>query len=271
MTLHSNFWINQGLIAVLIPSAIFITLSVIAHGFKFRKPRFVSAIDNVVLFFLNGFLYGLFFVGLAKAAKSHYLDIIPSLSAEFWQPVPMVLATLIALVVFDFVNYWNHRLLHTRLVWGVHAVHHSDQHMTWTTSYRVHLFEGFLMALGVIVMSAWMNIPIEALGIAGLIHGAYNKYVHCQLGWTHGVLRKWLISPNYHRWHHADNPASYNKNFGDIFAIWDRMFGTQYDPGLCETPIGLSDGPHSLIDMLVHPFKYWWVEYLAPKKPVETL
>lgn len=268
MDLLSNFWINQLLLAVLLPGVLFVTISLAARRFKIKgfydDDRVKSAIDNIALFFINGFLYGILFTSVAAAAKAAMADTVPQVSSIFWDAWPVWATVLVAVMVLDCVNYWNHRLLHTRFFWGVHAVHHADKHMTWTTSYRVHVLEGLLMAFGVILLSGWINLPIEAVATAGIIQGLHNKYVHCQLGWTHGPLRRWIISPNNHRWHHASVPEAYNKNFGDMFTIWDRVFGTYYDPAICDVPIGLDEGPHSLVDIMIHPFAYWLREYIRP-------
>lgn len=268
MTLSSNFWINNFLLAVVLPGALFLCVSLVARKFRsdgfYNESRVKSAIDNIVLFYVNGFIYGFIFTGLAVTAKAAMADIVPQIEPSLWIGLALPFQVILALIVLDFVNYWNHRILHTAPFWGVHAVHHADTDMTWTTSYRVHVFEGFVMALGVVLLSGWMNLPVEAVGVAGVIQGLHNKYVHCQIGWTHGFLRKWIISPNNHRWHHAAVPEAYNKNFGDIFAVWDRLFGTYYDPCLCEVEIGLDDGPHTVADMMIHPFKYWHNEYIRP-------
>lgn len=268
MTLASNFWVNHFLLAVVLPGIMFLCLSWGVRRFRFSglydEDRVKAAIDNVVLFYINGFLYGIFFTGLAVSAKSMMADFTPQLNADLWVNLPIGVPVLVTLVSLDFVNYWNHRLLHTAPFWGIHAVHHADKHMTWTTSYRVHVLEGFVMALGVVLLSGWLNLPVEAVAAAGVIQGLHNKYVHCQLGWTHGPLRKWIISPNNHRWHHAAVPEAYNKNFGDIFTVWDRMFGTYYDPAICDVEIGLEDGPHTLVDMLIYPFRYWYTEFFVP-------
>jgi len=268
MTLSSNFWINNFLLAVVLPGALFLCMSYAARKFStkgfYNESRVKSAIDNVILFYLNGFIYGFIFTGIALAAKTAMADTMPQVGSALWEHLALPLQILVALIVLDFVNYWNHRALHTAPLWGIHAVHHADKHMTWTTSYRVHVFEGLVMALGVVLLSGWLNLPVEAVGIAGVIQGLHNKYVHCQVGWAHGPLRKWIISPNNHRWHHAAVPEAYNKNFGDIFAVWDRMFGTYYDPYICDVEIGLEEGPHTLVEVMIHPFKYWHNEYIRP-------
>lgn len=265
-TLHPNFWINHFLFAILFPFVVALVLRALSGRIGCGKLQLKSALDNIILLYLNGFLYGFIFGGIATVAGSEYTKFVPGISEEFWNNWPVWSVFIFTVLAFDLCNYWNHRLLHTRWLWGVHAVHHSDLKMTWTTSYRVHVLEGIQMALGSILMLSWLNLPTETATMAGLLHGMYNKYVHCDTGWTHGALRGWLISPNYHRWHHADNPEAYNKNFGDIFVIWDRLFGTRYDPGPCREKIGLEDGPHTLTELLLNPIQYWVAEFGSKSK-----
>lgn len=261
MEITGHVWLDIALTGVVMPALVLGFVGIAARRFKdplaINAARLRTASANIALFFINVALYGIYFAGLAALAKSWVSEqswIVPS---EFWAAAPLWLTTLGVIILMDFLNYWNHRLLHTRPLWGVHAIHHSDRNMTWTTSYRIHVLEAAFMAFWVIALSAWMNLPVAAIAIAGAVRGFYNKYIHCQLGWTHGPLRRWIISPNYHRWHHAEAPEAHNKNFGDMLTVWDRMFGTYYDPGPCECAIGLKEGPHTIPEMLIHPFAYW--------------
>lgn len=255
------------MIALPLVGAVFIFAC--AKGLKYaltiQSERYDSGVKNILLMLLNGYMIGL--ILMATGWISGYLSGlgVPHLSGEVWGEVPKPLVFGLTLLALDFTNYWNHRILHSRFMWGIHAIHHSDAHINWTTSYRIHVLEWVLMTVGFLLVMGWMSLPAWALASAGFIHGVYNKYVHCQTGWTHGWLKNWLISPNFHRWHHADDPAAYNRNYGDMFAIWDRLFGTHYDGGRCETKLGLADGPQSLPEMIIYPFKYWWAEYYPRK------
>ena len=74
-----------------------------------------------------------------------------------------------AVAAVDFANYWNHRLMHTRVVWPMHAIHHSDPDVNGLTTYRVHAFEGCLMSCSYVVLLAWLNLPDDALGILSVV------------------------------------------------------------------------------------------------------
>lgn len=271
MSTYIDTWMSNITTMIVLPMIGAVTLFLLAKGPKFalriNSDRYNSGLKNILLMLLNGWMIGLILTGAALFSKFLFAQGLPHIDGTVWENVPGPLLVLFTLIAFDFTNYWNHRVLHSRVLWGVHAIHHSETEMNWTTSYRIHVFEWVIMTCGFLLILGWMSLPAWALGAAGFVHGAYNKYVHCQLGWTHGPLSKWLISPNYHRWHHADDPAAYDKNFGDMLAIWDRMFGTYYDGGICEAKLGLEDGPVELLPMLIYPFKYWKSEFFSKTEP----
>jgi len=261
MSTYIDTWMNNVTTMIAVPLMGAVALFLIAKGpkeaFLINSERYNSGVKNILLMLLNGWMIGGIMMGAAILSKVLFAQGLPHVDGVIWDAVPAARVLIFTLVAFDFTNYWNHRVMHSRLLWGVHAIHHSDTEINWTTSYRIHVLEWVVMSLGFLIIMGWVSLPAWALGTAGFIHGAYNKYVHCQLGWTHGPLAKWVISPNYHRWHHADDQAAYDKNFGDIFAVWDRMFGTFYDGGTCEAKLGLKDGPDNLPAMLIYPFRYW--------------
>lgn len=222
-----------------------------------------SVLKNITLLLINAILGALILSKMALFIQTQANSVISLSFAGLWSSMPWGLVFCVALIATDFVAYWCHRLLHTTPLWGMHVVHHSDTHMTWTTSYRIHMFETAFMVICAALTLGLLGFPPSVVASVALLAGAYNKYIHCQLGWTHGILRHWTISPNLHRWHHAEQAEAYNKNFGDIFTIWDRMFGTYYNPGHCDAPIGIHDGPETLTDILMYPLVHWYRQYFA--------
>lgn len=156
-----------------------------------------------------------------------------------WMPAPLVL--FITVFLCDFFNYWRHRLEHSPLLWPSHAVHHSDTTVTWSTSVRWHpinllTFQG--LAGGAMLM---MGFPVWALIFNSMLRGYYGFFIHAHLPWTYGKLGKIFVSPAMHRWHHSAEEKAFNKNYAEIFCIFDRAFGTYYLPGPCDGPVGVSD------------------------------
>jgi len=139
--------------------------------------------------------------------------------------LPLAAKFLLGLVVFDFVSFVVHVTLHrSDTLWNVHKVHHSTLHLDGFATTRTHMFENFLRfvpgqaVLFVMGMSASVVAPVVAIAA---IYGVSN---HSNLGlnlrWAEGLL----VTPRLHRRHHV--PSTTQHNFGAIFTIWDRLFGT---------------------------------------------
>jgi len=234
---------------------------VIVRGWKsllnISKGSIESGIKNITLTIFNSTLLLLFFSGFADFVKTNFASWMPVVPTESWNSVPFVISLAISLIMYDFANYWSHRILHLRAFWGMHAIHHSDEHMNWTTLHRVHIIEYLQMLTCAVFIVGWLQLPTEAAAMAGVIRLWYTKYTHCQLGWDHGPLKRVFVSPNLHRWHHANVPDAYGKNLGDMFAIWDVVFGTYYNPGQCTAKLGVDDLSDNIFLQQLYPFQYW--------------
>ena len=94
---------------------------------------------------------------------------------------------------------------------------------------------------------------------AALIKGLHQYYVHSNIDWNHGPFKMLLVSPQFHRWHHAAEEAAWDKNFASIFPFLDKIFGTYYYPGTAvNTPTGFEGTPgHDIVELLFYPFKEW--------------
>jgi sterol desaturase/sphingolipid hydroxylase (fatty acid hydroxylase superfamily) len=217
-----------------------------------------SVFENFGLTFLNSILGAVFFVGLYAAINGFWTDVVGLTPPDLFAGWPFALIVLVLIVMMDFTNYWSHRLLHRPWMWSVHTLHHSDEHMNFSTSFRVHIIEVVQMKLVFMLLMGWMVLPVEALALASILRKWYSCYVHSGLAFDHGRVRKLLVSPNYHRWHHADDPAVYGKNLADMLPLWDLAFGTHHDPGRCNIPAGVSDAPDSVLQGQVYPLVYFW-------------
>lgn len=199
---------------------------------------------NIGLAMINSVMIPTAYLYVTEVAQFLHLTGVWQVPAEAWLGVPIVLAILTWLVLVDFSDYCIHRVLHEPALWSFHAVHHSDEAMNFTTSFRMHIFELVLMRLMILTFAAWANVPIEAVLIAELIAGVYNKFVHMDVDVHFGPLNRVLATPRLHRWHHAMDPAAYGKNLANIFSLWDTLFGTYHCPGRYEGQTGLgADGP----------------------------
>ncbi|MDH1441501.1 sterol desaturase family protein [Ectopseudomonas oleovorans] len=143
---------------------------------------------------------------------------------------------LFAFVFYDFCYYWNHRLGHERnVLWAAHAVHHQSEDYNLSTALR-QTSTGFIFGWIFYLPMAVVGVPpLVFLSVAAL-NLLYQFWVHTRhipkLGWF-----EWLfITPSNHRVHHAQNPIYMDRNYGGVFIVWDRIFGT-FQEELDEEPV----------------------------------
>lgn len=143
---------------------------------------------------------------------------------------------IFAFIAYDFLYYWNHRLGHeVNLLWAAHVVHHSSEEYNLTTALR-QTSGSFL---------SWIfYLPLAVLGVdpvilisVGSLNLLYQFWVHTRhvpkLGW----YENYFVTPSNHRVHHAQNAIYLDRNYGGVFIIWDRMFGTFQEELEHEKPI----------------------------------
>jgi sterol desaturase/sphingolipid hydroxylase (fatty acid hydroxylase superfamily) len=246
---------------IIIAAAMCLVLYIV---FKKRNELSRHALENTATtLVLAGFNMAVaisFLKDVNAFAQSSYDALhIPTLNPAMWDSVPLWIVCLFGIAAKDFVDYWNHRLMHTKWGWPTHAAHHSDTHVNAFTANRVHFLEAFLMTVSYILLLTWLQIP-QALPFVIMFYILHNKYVHMDLPFEHGPLKYLIASPVYHRWHHADVPEAYGKNLANVMPIYDVMFGSFYGPGKCDAPMGaLKTGVEdkSAIAIMTYPFREW--------------
>ncbi len=162
------------------------------------------------------------------------------------EPFPELLVAIILLCVLDFAIYWVHRVHHeSRIFWPFHSLHHSAEVMTPVTVYRKHpiydvisiFTKGVLIGLlqGVFLLvfaseTAYSTIAgVNAAYFAFYMAGANLRHSHVWISFG-SFFEHLFISPAQHQIHHSIDPKHHNKNYGEVLAIWDWMFGTLYIP-----------------------------------------
>lgn len=141
-----------------------------------------------------------------------------------------------AFVLYDFCYYWNHRLGHERnVLWAAHAVHHQSEDYNLSTALR-QTSTGFIFGWIFYLPMAVVGVPPLVFLTVAALNLLYQFWVHTRhipkLGWF-----EWLfITPSNHRVHHAQNPIYMDRNYGGVFIVWDRLFGT-FQEELDEEPV----------------------------------
>ena len=186
------------------------------------------------------------------------------LTWRIWDIPNLWFVWVILILVTDFVWYWYHRLGHeVNIMWAAHVVHHQSETYNYTVSARITTLQAIVRNI------FWCILPLigfhPAMVIAILIvHGTYSFFTHTQVIGKLGWLEHVLITPSHHRVHHASNEQYLNKNYGDIFVFWDKIFGTFQEEA--ETPsYGLTHPLKSYSFMWQH-FHYFVELFYAARK-----
>lgn len=138
---------------------------------------------------------------------------------------PLTVAVLV--IAQDFSYYWFHRCSHrVRWFWATHAIHHSSNEFNLAASYRFG-WTGRLTGTAIFfVPMIWLGFAPGPVFTAAAVNLLYQFWLHAEwipkLGWLEYVLN----TPSHHRVHHACNAEYLDRNYGGIFIVFDRMFGT---------------------------------------------
>jgi len=187
---------------------------------------------------------------------------------ETW---PLAGQILVAVLVSDFIRWFHHLLRHKILLfWYFHTVHHSQRDMNLFTDLRVHPVERLIEAGIAFIPFLSLRTDIALASLAGwhLFGSWYARFYHSNVKTDLGILRYIIVTPQSHRIHHSLKMEHRDKNFGAIFSVWDRLFGTQYrvydkypetgldDPGFPhETELGWHRTIGTFLCQLVYPFQ----------------
>jgi sterol desaturase/sphingolipid hydroxylase (fatty acid hydroxylase superfamily) len=147
------------------------------------------------------------------------------------QALPGAVRILLALVLVDFILYWVHRAQHRfEPLWRTHAWHHTVEQLYWFSGFRTSFLHSFLYNVpqAAVPMLVFRLSPLQT-GAAYAIGLFVQFWEHTNLRVTLGPLRRWVVTPPYHRIHHAAK-AHRGMNLAPIFPVWDRLFGTYVDP-----------------------------------------
>ncbi len=144
--------------------------------------------------------------------------------------VPVV-SFLLYLVVLDFVDYLLHRGQHRlRWWWALHALHHAQQRMSFWTDDRNHLLDDLIVDSSKALVALLIGVePAQFVGLI-VVTRLLQNLQHANLAWTLGPLGRVIVSPVFHRRHHAigfgHEGRAQGCNFAVLFPLWDMLFGT---------------------------------------------
>lgn len=182
------------------------------------------------------------FFTLTTIIVNFFLAFILLLSADFavkndfgilqWLPeMPLWLYTIIGLLVMDLVGaYLAHYVQHkTKWMWRFHLIHHTDTWIDTTSANRHHPGESLIRftftALAILVAGApmWLVFLYQSMSVV------FSQFNHANITLPEKldtIISYVIVSPNMHKVHHHYVLPYTDSNYGNIFSIWDRLFGT---------------------------------------------
>lgn len=183
-----------------------------------------------------------------------------------------VLAGLI--VAQDFCHYWLHRASHrVRWLWASHVTHHSSQTLNLSTALR-HSPTAPLSGVWLFWLPlAWLGFEPAHVALCVGVSTAFQFFTHTEsIGRLPGLIEAVFNTPSHHRVHHARNPQYIDRNYGGIFIIWDKMFGT-FMPELeaCDYGIVRQVYTRNPLMLVFHEWLDLFRDVLRPGQPAARL
>ncbi|MFP4845477.1 sterol desaturase family protein [Winogradskyella sp. PE311] len=197
--------------------------------FKFNYNKLSHALPN--LFFtlttiIINFTLAFLLLGVADWVKANDFGIIN------WLPeISLWLYALLGVLFLDFFGaYLAHFVEHkVKPLWMVHLVHHTDHKVDTTTANRHHPIESVIRfsftLLGVFVVGT----PIALVMLYQAMSLIFTQFTHANIKLPKSLdkaLSYFLVSPDMHKIHHHYRLPYTDSNYGNIFSVWDRLFGT---------------------------------------------
>lgn len=134
---------------------------------------------------------------------------------------------LVAFVAIDFAGYWGHRLNHSiNFFWNNHVIHHSSEEFNLACALRQSISNVLGIYSIFLLPAAVLGVPAKVISVIAPVHLFLQFWYHTRHVPKLGFLEHIIITPSQHRVHHAINAEYVDKNLGQIFPWWDKMFGT---------------------------------------------
>lgn len=172
----------------------------------------IGLAERLINLFIAASFYQLFY-----HIYDHYR--IFDISSTFLIWIGLILAT-------DFVWYWYHRLGHeVNFFWAAHIVHHHSEEFNLTAAGRITTFQAIIRT-GFWCILPFLGFHPKMVITMLIVHGAYSFFTHTQVIGRIKWLEYVFVTPSIHGVHHASDEKYLDKNYGDMFTFWDRLFGT---------------------------------------------
>lgn len=200
--------------------------------FRFSYRKWKHAGVNLIFLsttILINFLFGLATLGVFAWVARHQIGLL------HWVELPIWAELFISLLIFDLIaQYFVHYLLHkVKWMWKFHMVHHSDTKVDATTGTRHHPGDYVMREVFSLIAVLVAGAPLAFYLFYRIVTVFFTYFTHANVRvplWLDRPLSYIFVTPNMHKFHHHFERPWTDTNYGNIFSIWDRLFGTMvYD------------------------------------------
>jgi lathosterol oxidase len=177
------------------------------------------------------------------------------------QSMPVLMQFVLAVLLADFVLYWEHRLYHEiKLLWPIHAVHHSVEQLDWLAGSRSHFIQTFSERAMVVVALYLLGVEKSALDAYVVLAAFQAVLIHCNTKLDFGLVKFVLVTPQFHHWHHSSESVAIDTNYSAHTVIFDRLFGTYHMPtNQWPEHYGTTKPvPKTVLGQLLYPITAWF-------------
>ncbi|NND82957.1 MAG: sterol desaturase family protein [Gammaproteobacteria bacterium] len=194
------------------------------HGYNWWRHFRTNAALLTSTMVINALFTALVLMASAIASSNNF-GLLAWLDWPYWAEF------LLALAIMDlFAQYTIHYLLHkVPLLWRFHKVHHSDTHVDATTGTRHHPVDYLTREVFSLTMVVLLGMPPEFYAMYRVITIFCTYFTHANIQLPSALDRALsfvIVTPDAHKFHHHDEVPWTDRNYGNIFVFWDRLFGT---------------------------------------------
>src|SRR5215213_8974651 len=246
------FWIIEGIVPL----------------FRLRYRKLQHAGLNLFFTFTTivvNFAFALLIVAGSRWAIENQFGLLHLFEMPAW------LFALLGMLLMDLISaYWIHYIQHkVKWMWKFHLVHHTDTWVDTTTANRHHPGESVFRATFTLLAVVITGAPMWLVFLYQSLSAAFSQFNHANIQlprWIDRPLSWIIVSPDMHKVHHHHTQPLTDTNYGNIFSIWDRLFGTFVYVGDMNTlHYGIDTHPlekehNNMSNLLKMPFQ----EYRAP-------
>ena len=211
------FWLIEGVIPL--------------FGFRYNKWKHASInIFFTITTIVINFAFALVIVTSSDWAVANKFGLLQ------WVEMPVWVLMIGGLLLLDLIGAWFiHFIEHKfKWMWKFHMVHHADTHVDTTTANRHHpgesVFRAVFTTIGVVLCGAPMWLVMMYQSLSAVLSQFNHANIRLPL-WLDKAISWVIVSPDMHKVHHHYVRPQTDSNYGNIFSIWDRLFGTfNYTP-----------------------------------------